>query len=503
MALIGGLCTLVFIQFILFPLLFTMLVDYPTRARQNQPQHSIHNSLHEFRQLPQSTRSVQRLKPDPSRASDGTFNGVSMYLVENSTLTSKVHCVGENYRDNAWKHRSCRFHHLCLDTKTHTYTLYQSPSEHKFVVQPFMHVSTLMSDKNNINSVSLGGINQKWGPLQEQLKWWPTVRPSIVTSYYELPDSVVLIPFHSMNGANPGHLVWDDFLPMYTLLDMFQLHDHELLLLRWQESGRRLWASCDTREDKRVACFHMINKFLPLMTGPDYKYEWTTTNETHFLPHVPGRAELVCAKTAVAGMAMLTDHGISKSHGWEEADYEITHNYGRGGLLYEFRNFMVQNMGLPVRPVTNKSPHRIVFSQKSSDIRTRSLDFERQIELTKAAFPYESVENYILKDLSLKQQMEVASDASVFVSLCGGGAITAMFLPKGASVIVYYVEDGGVIENTLTGLPARLDWDIFNHMSHLHVHWMPRNLRRNSLDEEALIALIRHELDAMDGEYFS
>jgi hypothetical protein len=42
---------------------------------------------------------------------------------------------------------------------------------------------------------------------------------------------------------------------------------------------------------------------------------------------------MVCAQTGVAGIGSLTDHGVTKSHGWQESDYAITHNHGHGGML--------------------------------------------------------------------------------------------------------------------------------------------------------------------------
>lgn len=168
---------------------------------------------------------------------------------------------------------------------------------------------------------------------------------------------------------------------------------------------------------------------------------------------------------------------------------------------------MVENLGLPIHPANNHGfagggPHRIVFSQKSSDIYIRSLDFERQLEIVRTSFPNEKVENYTLKSLTLHEQVEIASQASIFVTLCGGGAVTAMFLPRGASVIVYYGEDSGTENNKLTGKPALLDWDLFNSMSHLRVHWMPRNSRKKTVDERALILLIQHELTIIESRAF-
>ena len=54
----------------------------------------------------------------------------------------------------------------------------------------------------------------------------------------------------------------------------------------------------------------------------------------------------------------------------------------------------------------------------------------------------------------------------------GGGAVTAMFASRGASVFVYYSETDGQRDNRHTNEPARLDWDLLNAMSYLRVHWL-------------------------------
>merc|ERR1712238_124104 len=83
------------------------------------------------------------------------------------------------------------------------------------------------------------------------------------------------------------------------------------------------------------------------------------------------------------------------------------------------------------------------------------------------------VQLYKFSELSLEEQITLASKAAIFVTISGGGAITASFLPRGGSVMLYYQETGGISNNRPSGLPARLDWDFFNHAGYLHVHWLP------------------------------
>ena len=65
---------------------------------------------------------------------------------------------------------------------------------------------------------------------------------------------------------------------------------------------------------------------------------------------------------------------------------------------------------------------------------------------------------------------------------------------------MYYISDGGVDNNKRTNTPARLDWDIFNHMSHLRVSWHPKNTMNEYADVDAFVELVRHELDLVRRE---
>merc|ERR1712086_618259 len=116
-------------------------------------------------------------------------------------------------------------------------------------------------------------------------------------------------------------------------------------------------------------------------------------------------------------------------------------------------------MDIPIE-LDHKPPFRIIFSEKSSDIGHRNFDFSVQKEWLKQTFhpSYVSVESYVFSKMTLKDQLEIASQASIFVTSCGGGAVTSMFMPRGSSVIMYYLEDGSTVGNKQTGKPARLDW---------------------------------------------
>lgn len=462
-------------------------------------------------------KSVHYSEEDPIGV--GAFNGYPVYFKQHQIdVETSSHCVGENYQEKtSWQKKSCHFNDLfCFDTKTKDYVVFENSEREKMYKhvesRPFTDVS---QSYMKMNELSLGGINLKWSEDVSRLKWFPeirTVKKDESLSYYELPPNVVMIPFHSLNGGNPGHLVWDDFLPVYTLLRMFQLNNEstELMLMRYVLKGqgdggdsRGLWASCDWNDAMKESCRKMYKKFLPLMLGLNPIHDEVVTTENFDFQLNKGNADnnestLICAKQGLAGIGPLTDHGTMKLHGWEEKDYQSTQNHGRGGMLYEFRNYMLKNMNIPTE-LTQQPPFRIIFSEKSSRIAHRNFDFSKQKQLLEQSFhpSYVSVESYVFSEMSLVEQLEIASQASIFITSCGGGAVSSIFMPKGSSVIMYYLEDGGVVGNQRTFKPARLDWDLFNNLAYLKVHWLPAGTMETDNDIKSLFSLIEHELEGL------
>ena len=107
-----------------------------------------------------------------------------------------------------------------------------------------------------------------------------------------------------------------------------------------------------------------------------------------------------------------------------------------------------------------------------------------------------------MHNYSLKEQAHMVQYAAIYVTASGGGAVSATFLPRGSSLILFYSETGGSSNNRPTGTPARLDWDYFNNMAYTRVHWLTKPNQRDELtvtDEEVqlFVELIKHEVDVM------
>lgn len=501
-----------------------------------------------------------------NREVEGTFNGFPIHYEEvtGQSIASQVHCIGESYEpkklirrtgqriDVSWQHRSCHFQFFCYDIKEKEYVLYEGPTEkdaatfpkHSDVSQSYIMVNQTHHDRGLPYAVAIGGINGKWTHQGiPKLKWYPKVRSEPPKSFYALPADVAMIPFHSLASFNPGHLVWDDFLPVYSkfnfprivlwshssnsltntieaLMHIFGLDRHQLLGMRYVLPGDGLWASCDWRYDRNEDCTFMLEKFGSLMVSrPDELLPFSTNLEPRLnLNDSSGtpKSNMICAKHGAAGLGALTDHGTRKGHGWELLDYKIVHNLGRGGQLWRFRNFMMQNLGVPVTIAPPQiTPLKIIFSENSSNASYRNFNWKPQIKALQDANlgPDVVIESYQFQKYTLKEQVEIIGQAAILVTAGGGGAVTATFLPRGASAIIFYGSDTGLSGGRYSKTPARLDFDLFNNMAYVRTHWVGTGKVAARLfklaktfsseqveDIEGLVTLIKHDLDIIRKE---
>lgn len=188
----------------------------------------------------------------------------------------------------------------------------------------------------------------------------------------------------------------------------------------------------------------------------------------------------------------MADHGWNR-HGQRIEDYRDVHNVGRGPTFYAFRKFVTKKMGVREQDFQGK-PHKVIFSKFSSKNPSRRVSFEKQIQAVRAAFSDDLVvvEEHVLSELSLSEQVQLATETSVFVSVVGGSACTASFLPRGSSVILFFND-----VNEFTGrsprkdFPSMIDWDWWENASYLQVQWLPMRTMDLDVDLRALTEVIR------------
>jgi hypothetical protein len=505
---------------------------------------------------PKLGASVERASTNRQRPSDNeaaaavtaaeTFNGIPI-TYRKGAPSSAVHCVGGDSRPDSvsWMFRSCQFQNLCMDMQTRDYVLVRDAKHDDWLPA----VLARATDNNTLTDyeygVSLGGINPRWsirgkGGFNKgiwKVRWFPKIiDASEVQGYYELPAEYVLVPFHSFAAHNVGHLLWDDFYPIFSLLRLFglvpggDLSSSKSLSSKWKASPKKLmlvrqqmgpnhtlYASCDIRPNKRKKCAENFAKFLPLMGVDPASFSTSKAirlqlQSTASQGQGQSQSRYICARTAAAGLGMLTDHGL-RDHGWMEhngTELEwVPHNLGRGAGFSQFRDFMIRNQQQQQQVQQQQvvqaaiSIPRVSFSLLSSRDFDRRLNFTRQIDYLQDSLPDSVVhiEALTLWESTMDEQIQIAAQSNIFVTTCGGASMTATFLPTGATLILFYNPTGGFdffeLEQTgeasRNGRAARLDWDLMNHVS-LRVHWLPITSMDTAEDLEVLLRLVQHEL---------
>eukprot|EP00536_Pseudo-nitzschia_multiseries_P004874 jgi/Psemu1/323652/estExt_fgenesh1_pg.C_850023 len=361
-----------------------------------------------------------------NRPPDGHFNGFPVFyhdLAMNKSYHSKpyssIRCVGENYQgeDFSWMHRSCHFRFLCFNVSSREFEIYARPDDegmrsvasHRY---PFLDVSASLllspADQNHTkighglslasdtvrhpkerNDNADGDRNSRRRRIKAAYKWFPTVvQSSPPEQYYALDEDVIFLPFDSLlegerRRGKEYSVVWDDLLPIYTLLNMFQLenvdNNKEALLIRYiggteirvDDNRKHLERKMDpfrsllTRfESNDNESFHDTN------TNRLETTRWTTQTDATLTSTTNSviRSQLVCAKDGLAG---LGPHGIRKPEGKRSAN--LLSKNGRGSLLWKFRNYCIGNLGLLPSPSSwpENDNHAAMNATEKSDSTVR------------------------------------------------------------------------------------------------------------------------------------
>jgi hypothetical protein len=470
-------------------------------------------------ELEQFSMSVEDSKNRHSRSKPlvhGKLNGMNLSLRKSPPPPATIHCVGDNFQPlTSSIYQSCRIQNLCLQLNHHapaTFQVISSPRQQQFALQlsQWNRPDAMISTEAQVyrKRVTIGRVYA----FSDESQWFPDIVLSKNTpdsinmtlgdtwqTYYELPPNVVWLPIHPHHQFmhNPGHVLWDLLLPIHTLLSMFDLEEDSLFL-----TNLDLGMSVNTSR----ASYKTITKFLPMLGVLPTSFRNLQEMQ---LEELAGKHSvnnnssgvLVCASQAAIGMGMLNDHGM-KRHGLGLKDYRHLHNVGRGALFYNFRNHILRQMKLRYDDepffTSAQMPFQALFAVNSSRDSLRRKDFARQIEHVQSSFSTleVSVQAIVMSTLPLSQQLQLMLKTSVFVTVIGGAAFTAMFLPQGSCLILYFNDIAGDFVPRAAkekNRPNMMDFDFWNNASYLRVHWLPLKSMDDPVDLETLRLLIRHE----------
>jgi len=461
----------------------------------------------------------------PSIPVDGHLNGLDLFHVDRPPA-SHVHCVGDNFdAKNSYVYRSCEYKNLCYDLDRKDLVVYADPPAVREDEDVELKSSTQLLSKEA--AVLAGSQPKTWfKTYDERLTYYhkrdgkrdttknlrraylgryrPRInadRESRPSSYYQLSRNVTLLPYYSHPTAyrNPGHILWDEFLSWWTLLDIFGRIDDDLLLMKMIRPTVNGTEFEPFHEEVHGTDADLTLKFLPLFLGTEARSSYVDPFEGYnidFLGARPlwkdGEAKVVCAPYGVIGSGYFADHGDKNWHGQTKSDYENPHNIGRGASFRRFRSWMLSNIGL--RPaesdkLPSRDPYLVLVSVNSSQ--RRGVGFAAQIDALKRTLgPRADVQAVEFPNMGLLEQISLVNKAAAIVSVTGGGSSTAYFLPPGASLYLFH--NGGNDD------PKYLDWDVWNNVPDIRVHWFGRKDRDKPSSLKALTKLVSSELDYLD-----
>jgi len=406
-------------------------------------------------------------------------------------VSSTVHCVGENYRPDAWMYRSCQFRHLCWDSSSSSSTasnnnkgggeflLFASAEEVALLEQierlshpELVTISSISTSAAGDKDLSLGSIHDPSSTIaataaaQNKNKWYPTVVTDpaqqmelLAQGYYQLPSDTVLFPIQP--STTTAVQVWDDLFAMYTVLSGFAWEDKKLAVLvsvdstsnnsgsnggardtsYWNQLGSALGISVSGDDDENMPQ-------LKIIAGDNNK-----------------RSNLVCAKYAAAGLGMIAatrqrTEGVVSS----PREQILTHAVGRGGVYPGFRAFLLNKMnagdfnepspdmvGIVVGSTVNGVRDQVVAAfQNLGEFRIQSLD---------------------PRTADVSEQAQFAATTKICIAEMADPStvlIAATFLPHESILLVF--ENGksdGVDERE-----RRHVRDLLELMGHFRLHWL-------------------------------
>jgi hypothetical protein len=260
-----------------------------------------------------------------------------------------------------------------------------------------------------------------------------------------------------------GHLMWDYWGPVYVLQKRFGITNNSLLY-----TYRRNKKKCQLPIRSSIEkLFGVTNLIIPAtniqIPNPESSY--------------------ICSDYSTSGYGWLNDHGFG-SHGWKDQDMENPMNLHRGPEFRQLRDFMLKNIHV-FHAYKAKPPLVILFSQESSKDVKRRLSFDAEINIAKELESKNkgqiSVQSFHHKSTTFRDQLEMSSKASIFITASGGGSFPAFFLPKRSVLIIYGDEN------------MHLDSDVYNNYGQISVHWMSLRSREN--DQEIFFYLLCNEIE--------
>ena len=338
--------------------------------------------------------------------------------------------------DGGWLRRTFYFKGLCYQRSTLEWIYYRSPEERDSGFEP----SSLRFAASSMSHPS-------WAPPQ------PIV-PRIIDG--PIPSDVYWEDHHAMyaiyqgwHAANVAHVIWDEFMPLYYMMYLFDVVTHDIQPLRMNTPPGHGWwdTMCHTETGSRPKCRQFYASMTHLLTPSsrivDMEAFFGKAGDRH-----------VCFPRLLAGMGSMTDHCLDVTmHGRKPGPHVC--NEGRAAMLWQYRNWLLEAAGGD--PTLVPCRHNILVGSNSFKRHIDNWDEVAEAVRERLGLPVRRID---WAQLSIDEQLILASNTTLYLAMCGGSASPAMFMPRGGTMIIWCSD-------------YKLDWNLYNHMSHLRVIYFP------------------------------
>lgn len=360
--------------------------------------------------------------------------------------------------------RTCHFRNLYYYIPNKTWHYYPNPTEQAVLAngdakEDEMDTAIWHVREGDVN-ITVIKNSRPWRPEVHLDSGDPTsggLRPTALPLAKVVATNNGLKPvFVLYRGTMPnyGHFIWDDFLSIYSQLDLMDLADDDSILpIPFVDDPKTYFGGSYCLHNSLVyeKCVKFWKKLYPdlwnidtdcsgdiVRTGNwlqgnraigkwdrhgrqacgDYRDELTNSVDTEYvvIPHV----------TVGSGrLALFSCYG------------ECT--LGRGPQLYRFRNYLMRRM-LGEAPKATPINGYITFSLAYGASRGKGevSFFEEEIEAARQRYGEEAVRAVDFANMTLKEQGILIGNSAALFTNHGGGSASTVFLPKGSSAFVYW-----------------------------------------------------------------
>ena len=348
---------------------------------------------------------------------------------------SRVACVG---KESDAVETACYFQNICYASQTKDIQFYAPGTPDSSLATTLPMIPVQFSTAGN-------------KPFIPQVRFEALPHSSSVRRLDKLH-----IVWNHWAGLNIGHLVWEDFAGMWTLLNTFTgQHSKPNFLVLTKDFH------CDER------CLELSNSVLGALGGivlgsaQDYFEEQLSLD-------VSDVSKLLCFD--------LIGGAVTKAFVGQEVK---SRHFGRETLFYSFREKVLHFHGIN----SSQSPieHHIVITDKSqSDFLHSGSKLHRGIYNVKEIYDFLRQQYPALKisvvqwhNMSFQQSLVLLSTITILITPCGGVSTLLPFLPGGAHAVVmdYIKSDVNEPFGGEVGDSMHMEGALWDHFWHLRIDY--------------------------------